>query len=139
MIPTTNASGWPLFHYAITMGRSEVRGSFYAPTDHAAALDASDDESTADRAAVARVDAATWTAVREWGEQYDLRLDLVDARMSSADAPSALIVCVRQAALACPRDTPGWTPAAACACGAGVGAGRIASDVVTLASARARC
>ena len=36
MIPTTNASGWPLFHYAITMGRSEVRGSFYAPTDHAA-------------------------------------------------------------------------------------------------------
>lgn len=69
-----------------------------APTDHAAALDASDDEATADRAAVARVDAATWTAVREWGEQYDLRLDLVDARMSSADAPSDLIVCVRQGA-----------------------------------------
>ena len=36
MIPTTNASGWPLFHYAVTIGRREVRGSFYAPSDYAA-------------------------------------------------------------------------------------------------------
>jgi len=36
MIPTTNASGWPLFHYAVTIGRREVCGSFYAPTDYAA-------------------------------------------------------------------------------------------------------
>ncbi len=34
MIPTTNASGWPLFHYAIKIGRRAVRGSFYAPTDY---------------------------------------------------------------------------------------------------------
>lgn len=69
-----------------------------APTDHAAALDASADDASADRASAALVDAATWTAVREWGEQYDLRLDLVDARASSADAPADLLVCVRQGA-----------------------------------------
>lgn len=63
-----------------------------------AAADAPDSDASADRASTAPVDAATWTAVREWGEQYDLRLDLVDARVSSADAPADLIVCVRQGA-----------------------------------------